>query len=271
MTAKKNAMQDNPFYQFITTVISTRSRAFQDQRWIYTRYVRYNLALPSFITMVFVTVYFWLTVASTLLSILILILAGVDHGKSSFYLMLLTPSFTIIHHAIIIFIPTYMPQQFEEKRPSNVPIHATKTYIAFLGLLSGLWTLSTLLTFYAVGMNIAHNVSPPTQRTGAAECFFGVCETGVSWAALALCVKERTSGGYKSVPIKEGAAAAVDLRSLLMSPSQASRSPPPSRHEPFGCPYIYPTYRCLAPSAVTIIELYFLPLLNKTYGHARRH
>lgn len=154
--------------------------------------------------MVFVTVYFWLTVASAVLSTILLILAGVDRGTSSFYLLLLTPSVTIIHHAIIVFLPTYMPQQFTEKRPGTLPTHATKTYISFMGLISGLWTLSTLLTFYAVGMNIAHHNPKTNQHTGAAECVFAVIETGVSWAMLALCIKERWTGSYKGVPLTEG-------------------------------------------------------------------
>lgn len=155
--------------------------------------------------MVFVTVYFWLTVASAALSIILLILAGIDRGTSSFYLLLLSPSLTIIHHAIIVFLPTYMPQQFTgEKRTGTLPPHATKTYISFMGLLSGLWTLSTLLTFYAVGMNIAHHNPNTNQHTGAAECVFAVFECGVSWTMLILCVKERWTSSYKSVPLSEG-------------------------------------------------------------------
>jgi len=155
--------------------------------------------------MTFLTIYLALISASALLSVTLLILAGVDHGNSSFYLMLLTPSLAIIHHAVIVFIPTYMEQQFTGSKAAHMlPTHATITYIAVLGVLSALWTLSTLFTFYAVGMNIAKKSPHTNESTGSAECVLGVFETGVSWVMFALCVNERVSRSHNGVPIGEG-------------------------------------------------------------------
>jgi hypothetical protein len=153
---------------------------------------------------VFFTVFFSLISASGLLSLIILTLAGVDHGTSSFCLMLIAPALTIIHHVAIVFIPTYTVEDLSSpKGPGAMPIHTTKLYMAILCFLSVFWTISTVIAFYATGMNIASKKPGTNPHTGGAECAFGLFETTVAWAMLILCIRERMILGYKGVPLEE--------------------------------------------------------------------
>jgi magnesium-transporting ATPase (P-type) len=158
--------------------------------------------------MEFVTVYFLLTVISAFISLILLILAGVDHGTSSFYLMLIVPTITIIHHIFIMFFPTYKADIFSKEYKGStrtLPTHAMKSYLAMLCLLSVLWTFATMITFYAVGMNVARKKPHANVHTGGAECAFGLFEIAVSWTMFALCIKERATLSYQGVPLHENA------------------------------------------------------------------
>ena len=163
--------------------------------------------------------HFWLIVASTVISVIILCkallrrgrvlvaylcsltgLASADKGQASYYLMLLTPTFTIIHHTIIIFLPTYRPSHLEFdaspkgatfSKPITPPTHTERVYLAFLALISVLWSMSLMTTFYVVGWNVANEVGGLVRRTGPVECAFGVVETGISWAIFGLCLNQR--------------------------------------------------------------------------------
>ena len=127
-------------------------------------------------------------------------LASADKGQASFYLMLLTPAFTIIHHAIVIFLPTYRPSHLEFDaspkgaaftHPIPPPTHTDRVYLAFLVLVSFLWTMSVMTTFYIVGFNVANEVKGLVRHTGPAECGFGIIETGISWAIFVMCLNQR--------------------------------------------------------------------------------
>ena len=127
-------------------------------------------------------------------------LAGIDKGQASFYLMLLTPAFTIIHHTIIVFLPTYRPSQIEFEvspkgpnfsKPTTAPTHTGGVYLSFLILISTLWSISMMATFYVLGANVANRAEGPVKRTGPAECAFGVVEVGISWAIFVLCMNQR--------------------------------------------------------------------------------
>jgi len=175
----------------------------------------------------FLLTHFWLIVASTVISIVVLGkapsrwgrvfvvhlhsllgLAGADKGQASFYLMLLTPIFTIIHHAIIVFLPTYRPSHLEFdaspkgatfSKPITPPTHTDTIYLAFLILISILWSMSVMTTFYVVGLNIGSDVRGVVRDTGPAECAFGLIETGISWVIFVMCVNQRIFR-YDGVP-----------------------------------------------------------------------
>jgi hypothetical protein len=167
----------------------------------------------------FLLTHFWLIVASAIISATVLGegfvrrgrpffaylrllagLAGADKGQASFYLMLLTPTFTIIHHAVIIFLPTYRPSHIEFdaspkgatfSQPIQPPMHTAHVYLAFLVLVSLLWTMSVMTTFYVVGSNFAGQVNGVVRKTGPAECAFGVIEAGISWVIFVMCLNQR--------------------------------------------------------------------------------
>ena len=167
----------------------------------------------------FLLTHFWLIIASTIISVVVLGkvflrrvcvllpylrlsagLAGADKGQASFYLMLLTPIFTIIHHAIVLFLPTYRPSHlgFDASlkgptfaQPIQPPNHTARVYLAFLVLVSVLWTMSLLTTFYLVGSNAANEVKGLVRQTGPVECAFGIIETGISWVIFVMCLSQR--------------------------------------------------------------------------------
>lgn len=166
----------------------------------------------------FLLTHFWLIVASAIISVIVLGedfvrwgcpfihppwlagLAGADKGQASFYLMLLTPTFTIIHHSIIVFLPTYRPSHIEFdafpkgatfSQPIQPPMHTGRVYLAFLVLVSLLWTMSVMTTFYVVGSNVAGQVNGVVRKTGPAECAFGVIEAGISWVIFVMCLNQR--------------------------------------------------------------------------------
>jgi len=167
----------------------------------------------------FLPTHFWLIVASTVISIIVLGrallrrgrvpvaylcpltgLAGADKGQASYYLMLLTPIFTVIHHIITVFLPTYRPSHLEFdaspkgatfSKPITPPTHTNPVYLAFLILISVLWSMSMVTTFYVVGWNVASGVRGIVRNTGPLECAFGVVETGISWAIFAMCMNQR--------------------------------------------------------------------------------
>ena len=127
-------------------------------------------------------------------------LAGADKGKASFYLMLLTPIFTIIHHTIIVFLPTYRPSHLEFDsspkgatfaQPIPPPTHTDPVYLSFLVLVSVLWSMSVMTTFYVVGFSVAGEVTGIERHTGPVECAFGIVETGISWAIFVMCLNQR--------------------------------------------------------------------------------
>ena len=114
--------------------------------------------------------------------------------------MLLTPIFTIIHHTIILFLPTYRPSHLEFdaspkgatfSKPIPPPTHTDRVYLAFLILISVLWSMSVMTTFYVVGFNVANEVKGIVRATGPAECAFGIIETGISWAIFVMCMNQR--------------------------------------------------------------------------------
>lgn len=114
--------------------------------------------------------------------------------------MLLTPAFTIIHHIIIIFLPTYRPSHLEFDafpkgvtfpRPVIPPIHTGHVYLAFLVLISVLWSMSVLSTFYLAGLNVGEEVVGISRYTGPIECALGVVETGISWVIFVMCMNQR--------------------------------------------------------------------------------
>ena len=114
--------------------------------------------------------------------------------------MLLTPIFTIVHHTIIVFLPTYGPSQIEFdaspkgatfSKPITPPMHTDRVYLAFLVLVSVLWSMSVVVTFYVVGTNVGGNVEGIVRHTGPAECAFGVLEAGVSWMIFVMCMNQR--------------------------------------------------------------------------------
>ncbi|KAF9644962.1 hypothetical protein BDM02DRAFT_3121046 [Thelephora ganbajun] len=156
----------------------------------------------------FLLAHFWIIVASTVISLVILGLAGADKGQASYYLMLLTPVFTIIHHTVIVFLPTYRPSHLEFdaspkgttfSKPITPPTHTGHVYLAFLILISALWSTSVMTTFYVVGLNVANEVKGIARYTGPAECAFGVVETGISWAIFVMCMNQRIFR-YDGVP-----------------------------------------------------------------------
>lgn len=127
-------------------------------------------------------------------------LAGTDGGKASFYLMLLTPIFTIIHHTIILFLPTYRPSHLEFDaspkgatfaKPITPPTHTGRVYLAFLILISMLWSVSVMTTFYLTGFIAGKHVRGIVRYTGPVECAFGVIETGISWGIFVMCMNQR--------------------------------------------------------------------------------
>lgn len=127
-------------------------------------------------------------------------LACADKGEASFYLMLLTPGFTIIHHTIIVFLPTYRPSHIEFdaspkgaafSEPITPPTHIGRVYLAFLVLISVLWSMSVMTTFYLTGLNVGSHAKGVERYTGPAECAFGVIETGISWAIFVMCMNQR--------------------------------------------------------------------------------
>ena len=166
----------------------------------------------------FLLTHFWLIVVSTGISLVVLGeafsrrddvlashhssltgLASADKGQASYYLMLFTPIFTIVHHIIILFLPTYRPSHLDFdaspkgatlSKPSAPPTHAGGVYLAFLILISVLWSVSVLTTFFLTGLNVGREVKG-TLRTGLAECAFGVIETGVSWVIFVMCMNQR--------------------------------------------------------------------------------
>jgi len=114
--------------------------------------------------------------------------------------MILTPVFTIIHHTIIIFLPTYRPSHLEFdaspkgatfSKPITPPTHTGPVYLTFLILISVLWSMSVMTTFYVVGMDVADQVEGLVRQTGPAECAFGIVETGISWAIFVMCMNQR--------------------------------------------------------------------------------
>ena len=126
--------------------------------------------------------------------------AGADKGQASFYLMLLTPTFTIIHHIIILFLPTYRPSHlaFDASpngaafpKPSTPPTHTGAVYLAFLILISALWTGSVLTTLFLAGLNVGREVEGMSRQTGPIECAFGAVETGISWVIFVKCMNQR--------------------------------------------------------------------------------
>ena len=167
----------------------------------------------------FLLTHFWLIVASAIISIVVLGeaslgwsyiwiaylrsltgLAAADKGQGSYYIMLLTPIFTIVHHIIIVFLPTYRPSHLEFDstpkgttfpRPVTPPTHTDAVYLAFLVLISTLWSISVMITFYIVGFNVAGEVEGIVRHTGPVECAFGVIETGISWAIFVMCLNQR--------------------------------------------------------------------------------
>lgn len=167
----------------------------------------------------FLLTHFWFIVASTVTSIVVLGetfsryghvfvahlrsltgLAGADKGQGSYYLMLLTPIFTIIHHTTIVFLPTYRPSHLEFdaspkgaafSKPITPPTHTDRVYLAFLILVSALWSMSVMVTFYVVGMNAANKAEGVVKYTGPAECAFGIVEAGISWVIFVMCMNQR--------------------------------------------------------------------------------
>ena len=167
----------------------------------------------------FLMTHFRLMVASTITSIIVLGefflrrdrisppylrfltgLAGADKGQASFYLMLLTPVATIIHHIIVIFLPTYRPSHLEFDaspkgatfvQPIPPPMHTDPVYLSFVALVSLLWSMSVMATFYVVGSNAASGTKGVVRHTGPAECAFGIIETGISWAIFVMCLNQR--------------------------------------------------------------------------------
>jgi len=114
--------------------------------------------------------------------------------------MILTPVLTIIHHTIIVFLPTYRPSHLEFdaspkgatfSKPITPPTHTDRVYLSFLILISLLWSMSVMTTFYVVGMNVANQVEGPVRHTGPAECAFGAVEAGISWAIFVMCMNQR--------------------------------------------------------------------------------
>ena len=114
--------------------------------------------------------------------------------------MLFTPIFTIIHHMIILFLPTYRPSQLEFDSlpkgatfsdPSTPPTHTEGVYLAFLVLISTLWSMSVLTTFFLAGLNIGREIEGISRQTGPIECAFGAVETGISWTIFVLCMNQR--------------------------------------------------------------------------------
>ena len=167
----------------------------------------------------FLLMHFWLIVASTIISLVVLGeaflrqghipasyhcsltgLAGADKGQASYYLMLLTPTLTIVHHTIIVFLPTYCPSHLEFdaspkgttfSKPIPPPTHTDCVYLAFLILISLLWSMSVMSTFYVLGMNIGSGVMGIVRHTGPAECAFGIIEAGISWVIFVMCMNQR--------------------------------------------------------------------------------
>lgn len=148
----------------------------------------------------FLLTHFWLIVISAIISVIVLGLAGADKGQASFYLMLLTPALTIIHHFIIVFLPTYRPSHVEFDaspkgatfaQPITPPTHTGRVYLSFLVLVSVLWSMSVMTTFYVMGSNVASGVPGIVRRTGPAQCAFGIIETGISWAIFVMCLNQR--------------------------------------------------------------------------------
>ena len=122
--------------------------------------------------------------------------------------MILTPVFTIIHHTIIVFLPTYRPSHLEFdaspkgatfSKPITPPTHTDRVYLSFLILISLLWSMSVMVTFYVVGMNVANQVKGVVRQTGPVECAFGVIEAGISWAIFVMCMNQRIFR-YEGIP-----------------------------------------------------------------------
>lgn len=127
-------------------------------------------------------------------------LASADKGQASFYLMMLTPILTIIHHIVILFLRAYRPSNLQSdaspKRATFVPplpppTHTYRVYLAFLVLVSALWSMSVLTTFYVVGFNVGSGAEGILRQTGPVECAFGIIETGISWAVFVMCWNQR--------------------------------------------------------------------------------
>ena len=124
--------------------------------------------------------------------------------------MFLTPAFTIIHHIIIVFLPTYRPSHLEFdaspkgatfSKPITPPTHTDSLYLTFLILISTLWSMSVMVTFYVLGMNAANGIKGLVMYTGPTECTFGIIEAGVSWTIFVMCMNQRIFryGGIPSV------------------------------------------------------------------------
>jgi len=148
----------------------------------------------------FLLTHFWLIVVSAILSLIVLCLAGADKGQASFYLMLLTPIFTIIHHVFIVFLPTYRlshlefdasPKGATFSKPVTPPSHTDLVYLAFLILISVMWSMSVMTTFFVMGWTCGSGTKGIVRHTGPAECAFGIIETGISWAIFVMCVNQR--------------------------------------------------------------------------------
>lgn len=114
--------------------------------------------------------------------------------------MLLTPITTIVHHAIVLFLPNYRPSHLDFEAPPKSsglvhpvppPTHTGRVYLAFLVLVSMLWSMSVMTTFYVVGFNVASEVKGIVRHTGPVECAFGIIEAGISWTIFVICLNQR--------------------------------------------------------------------------------
>lgn len=127
-------------------------------------------------------------------------LASADKGQASFNLMLLTPIITVVHHTIVVFLPTYRLSHVEFDaslkggafaQPITPPTHTERIYLAFLILASILWSMSVVTTFYVVGFNVASGATGVVMYTGPLECAFGFVEASISWVMFVTCLNQR--------------------------------------------------------------------------------
>jgi len=158
--------------------------------------------------MEFCTRYLIITAVSVGLSIILLVLAGVDRGVSSYYLMLIIPSLTLIHHAFVLFFPAYPhdgdPQQADAEAANfpKLPVHAKKLHLGLLFVLSISWTLATAITTYVLvtihlfGMKNLKTPTSPWHSTdiylAGAQCTIGLVECILSWVIFVICCGERS-------------------------------------------------------------------------------